>query len=164
MCIDENGAAGTEAVCTLTIEAGQLHVRRPGDDKSVAATIAYLRPLSARSEITFLDSDSHEILSVDSLDQLARSCQKLARAELATRYHLPRIAHVNSIDTVFGMHYWKVETDKGPCEFVFKEPGKNVTQLSPTHIILRDTIGNRYEIPSITTLDAHSQRQINKIL
>ena len=71
---------------------------------------------------------------------------------------------VNSIDTIFGTHYWKVDTDKGPCEFAFKEPGKNVTWLSPTQIVIRDTIGNRYEIRSLASLDTHSQRQVNKIL
>ena len=64
MGLEKNSAAGKEAVCTLTIEAGQLHVRRPDDDESIAATIAYLRPLSSRSEITFLDSDSHVLHEV----------------------------------------------------------------------------------------------------
>jgi hypothetical protein len=46
----------------------------------------------------------------------------------------------------------------------FKEPGKNVTQLNQEHIILRHTIGNRYEIRSLLDLDLHSQHQVNKIL
>ena len=101
---------------------------------------------------------------MDSHHQLAPSCQKIVCAELATRYHLPQIAHVNSIATVFGMHYWKVETDKGPFLFAFKEPGKNVPRLNATHINLRNTIGNSYEIQSSTALDTHCKRQINTVL
>ena len=53
---------------------------------------------------------------------------------------------------------------KEPCAFTFKEPGKNVTYLHQEHIVLRDAIGNRYEIRSLSELDAHSRRQINKLL
>lgn len=150
--------------CALTIQAGRLHVRLQDDGEPIPATIVYLRPLSERSGVAFLDEDSHEILSLDSLETLSPACRELALAQLADRYHLPNITHIRSIATISGTHYWKVETDRGPREFAFKEPGANVTQLNDSHIILRDTIGNRYEIRSLSELDPHSQRQINKVL
>jgi hypothetical protein len=149
--------------CVLSIDAGRLRIRRPHDEEAVPAAIVYLRPLSARSEIAFFDEDSQELLSLNSLDELAPSCRKLAEAALAERYHLPQITRVNSIETIFGTHYWSVDTDKGSCAFAFKEPGKNVTYLSPEHIVLRDAFGNRYEIRCIAELDGHSRRQVHKI-
>lgn len=149
--------------CTLLMRDGRLHVQL-GTDDPVPAKIVYLRPLSSRSEVTFLNDDSEEILTLHSLDQLQPACRELALDQLAQRYHLPLIQRVETIRTIFGTHYWKVQTDKGRREFAFKEPGKNVTHVPPSRIILRDTIGNRYEISDMSSLDPHSRRQVSKVL
>ena len=163
MCGDEAKYRNT-AACTLTIEAGRLHIRLQDAQEAIPTSIVYLRPLSARSEISFFNDESQEILTLGSLEELAPACQEIAKAELAERYHLPQITHVKSIETIFGSHYWKVATDKGNCEFAFKEPGKNVTRINQEHVILCDTIGNRFEIRSLSELDSHSRRQVNRIL
>jgi len=161
---DEISGSPHPAACSLSMQAGRLHIRLQGEEEPLPVSIVYLRPLSARTEISFFDDDSHEVLSMESLNELSPACRKLAEAQLAERYHMPQITRVASIETIFGSHYWKVETDKGSCEFAFKEPGKNVTYLNQDHLVLRDAIGNRYEIPSLSQLDANSRRQVNKIL
>ncbi len=41
-----------------------------------------------------------------------------------------------------------------------RHPGKNVTLLGERHLVLRDTAGNRYEIPDTAALDPRSQSWI----
>ncbi|MHC4592764.1 MAG: DUF1854 domain-containing protein [Planctomycetota bacterium] len=45
-----------------------------------------------------------------------------------------------------------------------KDPTKNAVWLTDNHLILRDTLGNRYEIPTFSGLDAASRAQIAKVL
>ena len=64
----------------------------------------------------------------------------------------------------FGTRYWKVETDRGPRWFALREPGKNVTWISATRVVLRDTAGNRFEIPDLEALDGRSRRWVARSL
>ena len=51
-------------------------------------------------------------------------------------------------------------TDRGSRWFALREPGKNVLWITPTRLVLRDTAGNRFEIPDLTALDPRSRRRV----
>lgn len=155
--------SGVPEDCELVAQDGLLQVRVAGGCRS-PVTVMYLRPLSSRSEIAVIDGEGQELFWVESIDELPARFRGIVASSLEMRYHLPKIKRVKSITTIFGTHYWVVETDKGLREFAFKEPGKNVSMLGSDRFALTDTIGNRYEISCFPDLDCHSQRLIETIL
>jgi hypothetical protein len=143
-------------------------MRRPDGGKdggvSVPVTVRYLRPLTARTEIVFLDDDLAEVVTARGVDAVVEAERPLVEEALRERYHLAVIERVEKISVQFGTRYWHVETDRGPRWFALREPGKNVTWLSPNQLVLRDTAGNRFEIRDLSALDARSQRKVRLAL
>jgi len=138
---------------------GRLILERPGEEP-VDVTVRYLRPLTARTEIVLLDSDGNEVLTAAGVDAFPPEERPLVTEALHGRYLLPVIQKVQGIDVRFGIRYWWVETDRGPRWFALREPGKNVSWITTTHLVLRDTAGNRFEIPNLMALDARSRRWV----
>ena len=139
---------------------GRLWLRPPGGGDEVAVTVRYLRPLTARTEIVFLDVQQREVVTAAGVEALSGEERLLVERALAERYHLVTIRQVRRVDVRFGTRYWDVETDRGPRSFALREPGKNVAWLDDHHLVLRDTAGNRYEIPDLTILDGASRRWV----
>ena len=55
-------------------------------------------------------------------------------------------------------------TDRGDREFVTQNLQENAVWLSPTHLLLLDVDGNRFEITDVAALDAGSRRYVETIL
>jgi len=144
----------------LSSRSGRLWATRPGSEEEVAVTVRYLRPLTAQTEVVLLDEKGAEVATVLDKDALPSDQRRLLEEALKERYHLVTVLRVNDVDVLFGTRYWSVETDRGPRWFALREPGKNVTWLGERHLVLRDTAGNRYEIPDIAALDARSRKWI----
>jgi hypothetical protein len=143
----------------LGLRNGRLVLERPGEKPS-EVTVRYLRPLTARTEIVLLDHDGHEVLTAAGVDAFPPEERLLVTEALRSRYLLPVIRKVQRIDVRFGIRYWWVETDRGPRWFALREPGKNVSWITATHLVLRDTVGNRFEIPDLLALDPRSRRWV----
>lgn len=148
----------------LRLNQGRLELTRPDAEVAVSVTVRYLRPLTGRREIVFLDEHDHEVVTVESMDALTGAERRIVEDALRERYYLAVIERIERIDVQFGTRYWNVDTDRGPRWFALREPGKNVTWLSERHLVLRDTVGNRYEIPDVAALDRRSQRWVDQML
>lgn len=157
-----DGVSGgfAERVEGVSRRDGRLWLRPPGGGEAVPVTVRYLRPLTARSEIVFLDVQGREVLTAVGVEALAGEERSLVERAIQERYHMAVIRRVRSVDVRFGTRYWEVETDRGPRWFALREPGKNVTWLDDVHLVLRDTAGNRYEIRDVTALDGASRRWV----
>jgi len=57
-----------------------------------------------------------------------------------------------------------VDTDRGTREFVTQSLQENALWLSPTHLLLLDVDGNRFEIPNTESLNMRSRAFIGAIL
>ena len=146
----------------LSRKDGKLQLARPDEEAPVAVTARYLRPLTGRSEIAFLDEKLRVVATITGIDALSGKERALVEEALRERYYLSTILRVEDIDIRLGTRFWRVETDRGPREFALREPGKNVTWLSGDHLVLRDTAGNRFEIPDLASLDGRSQRKVGR--
>lgn len=135
------------------------------DGKEQPVKIVWARPITGRGrEVSVLSMDNKEIAMLDSLDQLDAASRQIAEKELEDRYLVPRITRVNEAEANYGNRYWNVETDRGPRRFLMKDPNANVTWITDDRLIIRDTLGNRYEIESFSALDAKSRAQVDKII
>ena len=137
-----------------------------GDDDPVEVKLVYGRPISARGrEISILKQKGKEELAwLESLDELDEESKAVAESALEQRY---QISIINSVDHSFvnhGHRYLKVQTNRGFRYFNLKEPGKNVTWLSEDRLVIRDSMGNRYEVSSLAELDSESRERLNLVL
>ena len=64
----------------------------------------------------------------------------------------------------YGIRYWHVETNLGERRFALKHAGKNAFWLTDDHLMLRDTLGCRYEIRSFSALDPRSQAEVQGVI
>ena len=131
-----------------------------------AVILVYARPISARDrQISILTAKKKkEVGWLESLDELDEESRAIAKEALHDRY---RISIVESVEHSFvnhGHRYLKVQTNRGFRYFNLKEPGKNVTHLSDDHLVIRDSMGNRYEIESISALDEESRQRLELVL
>jgi hypothetical protein len=127
--------------------------------------LVWVRPMTGRGkEISILDKDNKELWLLESIHEFDEVSRALALQVLEERYFIPKIIKVYHTDANFGNRYWEVETCKGKCTFAMRDPRKNINWLTENHLMLRDTLGNRYEIENLSQLDAVSQELIEKVV
>ena len=141
---------------------GKLWLKRPERSEAIAVTVRYLRPITGRVEIVFVDDKDREVVSIASIDAVSADARPLVEAALRERYLLAVIQRVDDLAIHMGTRFWRVETDRGQRAFALREPGKNIIWLSDARLMLRDTAGNRYEIPDLNALDRRSQRLVDR--
>ncbi len=129
------------------------------------AKLVWAKPISGMGrEISIIDDDKKEIHMLKSLDCLDPESREIAAHELEQRYLVPKITRVDGIVAAFGNRYWDVRTDRGERRFVMKDPTKNVIRVRKDQLILRDTLGNRYEIESLAHLDTKSRYLVEQVI
>ena len=135
------------------------------EEEEVPVKLVWARPVSGKGqEVSVLDNDKKELFLLRSLDCLDPDSRRVAEDELDRRYLVPKITRVASTYTNFGARYWHVETDRGCRSFVMKDPSKNVTWVTDDRLIIRDTLGNRYEIESFGGMDPRSRAEVEKVI
>jgi len=160
---------------TMTVAAETFRLTRLGDqilchhdgaDEPVAVRLSLARPLShSQGKIVLLKAGKkEEVASLDGLAGLDNHSREIVQEELRKRYFLPKIIKVLSTSASFGNRYWHVVTDRGNKRFLMKSPETNVTWLTDDRCILRDTLGNCYEIESMKLLDRASQVHADRVL
>jgi len=150
---------------TLRRKADQVFARVDEQTEEIPVKLVWERPVSGREhEISLIGPDKREIAMIWSLEELDPDSRLVAEEELSRRYLVPRITRVFRTEAQFGNRYWDVATDCGPKKFLMKDPHSNVTWISTDRLVIRDTLGNRYEIESLNRLDARSRAEVEKIL
>ena len=156
--------SGTRPIQLLR-EGDKVLLRFADEEATCPVRLVWARPISARGrEVGFLDEKKNEVATVESLDQLDAESRRVAEEELALRYLVPRITRVLRTRANFGVRYWHVVTDRGERRFTLKNASKNATWVGPDHLVLRDTLGCRYEIPALSALDLKSRREVEKVI
>ncbi len=109
--------------------------------------------------ITLLDHNEKEVAFVRDLKEISNASRRALEECFAEFYMIPKITHILRCDEKFGALHWAVETDRGEVSFQIRNRHSDIKKLygSP-RVIIRDTNDNRYEIPDIENLDAHSKR------
>ena len=138
----------------------------PDESPPVGVKIRWARPLSGRDrEVTLIDAEKKvEVLYLESLDNLDPDSQAIARAELERSLAIPRIVRIRRTDPHFGNRYWWVDTDRGPAHFLMGSPETHVIRPEPDRMIVKDVMGNCYEIWPVSGLDAHSLAEMDKVI
>ena len=98
-----------------------------------------------------------EIGQIRHMRELSPEDRTLVAEELQKRYFVHTIEKIESIREEMGFFYWHVITDKGPREFPVPIRTRYVAPIGPRGRLVSDFDGNRYDIPDLEALDAHSR-------
>jgi hypothetical protein len=151
----------------LRIEAaeGSLLKIRQGAKLWDACHIALCRPLIAPEGMGLVfDKDGKELAVVEGLESLDAASKKALQRSLRLRSLNAKVTAVTALAHQYGAVHCRVETDRGPREFVIKGLTENVRWLSDTRIIITDVDGNRFEIPDMAALDEASRELLDLVV
>lgn len=145
--------------------AWMLRMTIEGDRSYLKVKIVRAAPLSNPAQyICFLDARDEVITMVKEPDDLDPDSQRIVQEELHQRYLTAVIERIHSVRSDFGVSYWDVQTNRGRREFVVQSVAESAQWLSERHLLLVDVDGNRFEIPSLDTLDQKSVGLIDQVL
>jgi hypothetical protein len=136
-----------------------------GAVRSLPVRLAWTKPVTGRGEeVSLIDERKKEVLLLPSLDALDVQSRAVAEEALERRYLIPTLTRIVHTKTHLGIRYWQVETDRGDRRFAMREPRRNITWLDDDRALLRDTLGNRYQIASYRGLDEKSRHEAERVL
>lgn len=122
-------------------------------------------PLShPEAYLALLNGKGEEIVMVADPGHLPEDSLAAVQRELRQRYLTATVASILQARQEYGATYWTVRTDRGEREFVTQNLQENAQWHSPTHLLLIDVDGNRFEIPNLDALDLKSRAIIDSIL
>ena len=106
-----------------------------------------------------------EIGIMDRLGDLSAEARSAVERELSLFYFVPVIQRIVEIREEFGFLYWSVDTDRGHKDFIMRDSiTSQVRKVSDGRWLIIDINQTRYEVSDFTSLDAHSQKLLQRYL
>jgi hypothetical protein len=121
-------------------------------------------PISGpQQSIAIVDREGHELVWIDSLDQVSEENQFLINEELAAREFIPVLTKINDVSTFATPSTWQVETNRGATQFILRGED-DIRRINKTMFLVSDNHGVQYLIQDIQSLDKHSKRLLDRFL
>lgn len=114
--------------------------------------------------LALLDGKGNEIVTLKNPRDLPDGSYSVVMEEISRRYLTADVLEILQVKNEWGTTYWTVRTDRGVREFVTQSLQENAQWLSPTHIMLIDVDGNRFELRDTAALEAPSRKLLGTIL
>ncbi len=106
-----------------------------------------------------------EIGVIRNLSEVRPQSRDLLWQELTRRYLIHTITRIHAITEEFAFLHWDVSTDKGRMDFYTPMwVGSHVVECGHEGKAITDIYKNRYVIPSLSQLDAESQRAFRRFI
>jgi hypothetical protein len=132
------------------------------EHKNVEAVRAF--PISdPLHQVALLDEQGHELLLIQSLDELDRTSREIIESALAPRDFIPAITRVTKIRGEWLPCVWEVETDRGPTS-ISLENEDQIRRIGKGRVLITDPAGTRFQIKHAEKLDAPTKRRIERYL
>jgi hypothetical protein len=137
-----------------------------GEEKSyILVKPAWASPLTYPNRyLALMNGKGEEIVTLTDPSDLPEESLRAVREELNRRYLSSTVKVIQRARTEFGATYWHVVTERGEKDFVTQSLQENAQWLSPTHLLLIDVDGNRFEIPDTTALDLKSREMLAAVV
>lgn len=117
-----------------------------------------------RSFVQLRDAQQQELGILVDLTSLDQTSRQVLEMELEMSYFIPAITAIVSIEGKFTTDVWTVVTEKGKRSFEVIGKRHSIQFITPDQLIIRDIDGNRYEIPSLVSLDRASRKILEREL
>jgi hypothetical protein len=113
--------------------------------------------------IAICDAEGREVLTIDSLDDLAPALRQTLESEMALREFIPVIQQIERISADAFPSDWDVTTDRGTTRFTV-ENEEDIRRLGPSRVMITDARRLRYQVPDVSALDSASRRLLERFL
>lgn len=140
---------------TLTLPDGTSHA-------GVYAVRAF--PVSdAQGGAAVMDSEGHEIVWVDHINQLDEPLRAQLLQALNEREFLPEILQLQAVSSFATPSTWTVQTNRGHTQFMLKGE-EDIRRLTGTVLLINDAYGVQYMIRDLAAMDKHSRKLLDRFL
>lgn len=138
-------------------------------DHPVIERVTPVRPFpfsDPQDGLSFVDSDGHEVLWLNSINDLSSADRALVDEALAAREFMPVITRIDSVSSFNTPSTWQVETQQGKTQLVLKgeEHIRRINGMGGNHLLISDNHGIQFLIKDVTQLDKHSRRLLDRFL
>lgn len=121
-------------------------------------------PIGAPEEgIALVNSEGHELLWIDRLEDLPADVARLVQEELASREFVPEIKRIRSVSSFACPSTWELDTDRGDARLVLKGE-EDIRRLDREKLLIADTHGIQFLIRDIQALDRASRKILDRFL
>jgi len=114
--------------------------------------------------ISFLDENGDEKFILRDIANLPTDQREILEKCLFEYYRVPKITSILKRNDNDQLWTWTVDTDRGVFTFEMTNTVQGFKQFYDGRILIIDSKDNRYEIPSIDSLDPKSQKIMQSIL
>ena len=77
---------------------------------------------------------------------------------------MPNITRVDKLTEEFGLWYFDASTDRGPRQFIVRDPRQNIINLNQGRLLIIDVDGNRFNIDDYTTLNPKVVMMLDRLV
>ena len=138
-------------------------------DHPVIERVTPVRPFpfsDPEDGLSFVDSDGHEVLWLDSINDLNTADRTLVDDALAVREFMPVITRIDSVSSFNTPSTWQVQTAQGKTQLVLKgeEHIRRINGMGGNNLLISDNHGVQFLIKDVSQLDKHSRRLLDRFL
>lgn len=143
-------------------EWGQLVLIDADGARHVGVTPVRMFPFSDPSHwLSITSKNGREIVCIEDLNDLSPQVREVLETDLARREFVPVIKRILHVSSILEPCEWVVETDRGRTTFILKAED-DVRRLAPNQALILDSVGVRYLVDDIQSLDAASRRVLER--
>ena len=143
---------------------GRLVLIREGERHEGVVPVRNFPMTAPEAGLSLVDGDGKERLWIERLDSLPPAQRHLIDEELRNREFVPQIRQISAVSTFTTPSTWHVDTDRGPTELVLKGE-EDIRRLQPPGaLLITDSQGIQFLIPSTSALDRRSRRLLERFL
>ena len=115
---------------------------------------------------SLVDAEAHEVVWLDSINDLKPEDRVLVDEALATREFMPVISRIDSVSSFNTPSTWQVETAQGKTQLVLKgeEHIRRINGMGGNNLLISDNHGIQFLIKDVSQLDKHSRRLLDRFL
>lgn len=113
--------------------------------------------------LSFVDTEGHEVLWLDAINQLQDADRVLVNESLAGREFMPVITRIDDVSSFNTPSTWQVTTEQGKTQLVLKGE-EHIRRLNGAMLLISDNHGIQFLIRDSGALDKHSRRLLDRFL
>ncbi len=143
---------------------GQLSVRLADGSLHEEAVVVRAFPIAEPDlSISILSAEGKELIWIDDLAAVSDVDRQVIERALQMREFMPEILRLDGVNSFSTPSTWRVQTNRGPTEFVLKGE-EDIKRLSINTLIVADAHGVQFLIRDLPALDRHTRKLLDRFL
>jgi hypothetical protein len=143
---------------------GQLAVRLADGSLHEEAVVVRAFPIAEPDlSISILSAEGKELIWIDDLAAVSDVDRQVIERALQMREFMPEILRLDGVNSFSTPSTWRVQTNRGPTEFVLKGE-EDIKRLSINTLIVADAHGVQFLIRDLPALDRHTRKLLDRFL